>query len=103
MSFENYLEVKAISRFAVEMEPSTRHEFLVRACEGNIRLLKQVEAQLELWSKDPSDFAKRQTGRAQRFLGRHSLKFAGAILTLIFTAWLLITFWQAQFLNTFLS
>lgn len=103
MTFDNYLEVQAISRFAAEMEPATRHEFLKRACDGNHRLLKQVEAQLDLWNKTQFDFAQKQKGRAQRFLGRHRLKLTAAIIALIFAAWVFVTLWQAHFLDAFLN
>lgn len=89
MTFERYLEVKALSRFAAEMEPTSRAAFLARVCEGNRQLREQVEVCIAMQA---AGLIGRPTKRGREFWRRHRARVAAALVALALLAWLLIVF-----------
>jgi hypothetical protein len=92
MTFDRYLEVKALSRFAAEMEPAARRSFVRRACEGNQELREQVELFIALHRKTADGGGVKKDERG--FVGRHKAGVA-ALIALALLGALAVVLWQA--------
>lgn len=93
MTFDRYLEVKALSRFAAEMEPAARRSFVRRACEGDQELREQVELFIALHRK--ADYGGEAAKDERGFVGRHKARVTAALIALALLGALAVALWQA--------